>query len=37
MHGKLRAKIHLKSALPMGFLPSSLCFIAVSAASAQTY
>jgi len=34
---QLRAKIHFKSASPMGFLPSSLCFITVSAASAQTY
>ena len=30
-------KIHSKSATPMGFLPSSLCFLTVSAASAQTY
>ena len=33
----LRAKIHSKSASPMGFLPSSLSFLTVSAANAQTY
>ena len=30
-------KIHSRSASLMGFLPSSLCFLTVSAASAQTY
>ena len=34
---QLRAKIHSRSASLMGFLPSSLCFLTVSAASAQTY
>ena len=33
----LKAKIHSTSATPMGFLPSGLCFLTVSAASAQTY
>ena len=27
IHGRLRAKIHSRSASSMGFLPSSLCFI----------
>ena len=34
---QLRAKIHSRSASLMGFLPSSLRFLTVSAASAQTY
>lgn len=34
---QLHAKIHSISATPMGFLPSGLCFLTVSAASAQTY
>ena len=34
---QLRAKIHFKSAAPIGFLPSSLCFLTVSAVNAQTY
>ena len=32
-----RAKIHSKSAMPIGFLPSSLSFPTVSAVNAQTY
>ena len=36
LHGRLRSKIHSWSAAPMGFSPSSLCFITVSATSAQT-
>ena len=34
---QLRAKIHFKSAMPIGFLPSSLSFLTVSAVNAQTY
>ena len=34
---QLRAKIHSKSAMPIGFLPSSLGFLTVSAVNAQTY
>ena len=34
---QLRAKIHSKSAMPIGFLPSSLSFLTVSAVNAQTY
>ena len=33
---QLRAKIHSKSAMPIGFLPSSLSFLTVSAVNAQT-
>ena len=34
---QLRAKIHSKSAVPIGFLPSILSFLTVSAVNAQTY
>ena len=34
---QLRAKIHSKSAMPIGFLPSSPSFLTVSAVNAQTY
>ena len=34
---QLRAKIHSKSAVPIGFLPSSLSFLTVSTVNAQTY
>ena len=34
---QLRAKIHSKSAVPIGFLPSGLSFLTVSAVNAQTY
>ncbi len=30
-------KIHSKSAVPIGFFPSSLSFLTVSAVNAQTY
>ena len=33
---QLRAKIHFKSAAPIGFLPSRLSFLTVSAVNAQT-
>ena len=34
---QIRAKIHSKSAMAIGFLPSSLSFPTVSAVNAQTY
>ena len=34
---QIRAKIHSRSTSSMGFLPARLCFLTVSAASAQTY
>ena len=36
-YSQLRAKIHSKSAVPIGFLPYSLSFLTVSAVNAQTH